>query len=48
VLVAAGGVTLANAAAVLAAGASVLGVAGALFGNDDPAGEFGRWVKELG
>jgi thiamine-phosphate pyrophosphorylase len=48
VLVAAGGVTLANAAAVLAAGASLLGVAGALFGNDDPAGEFGRWVKELG
>jgi thiamine-phosphate pyrophosphorylase len=48
VLVAAGGVTLANAAAVLVAGASVLGVAGALFGNDDPAGEFGRWVKELG
>jgi thiamine-phosphate pyrophosphorylase len=48
VLVAAGGVTLANAAAVLEAGASVLAVAGALFRNENPAKEFGRWVKELG
>jgi thiamine-phosphate pyrophosphorylase len=48
VLVAVGGVTLGNAAAVLEAGASVVAVAGALFRNDDPAGEFQRWVAELG
>ena len=48
VLVAVGGVTLANAAAVLEAGASVVAVAGALFRNADPAGEFRRWVAELG
>ena len=48
VLVAAGGVTLANAAAVLAAGASVVAVAEALFRNADPAGEFRRWLVELG
>jgi len=48
VLAAVGGVTLANAAAVLEAGASVVAVAGALFRNADPAGEFRRWVAELG
>jgi thiamine-phosphate pyrophosphorylase len=48
VLVAAGGVTLANAVAVLEAGADVVAVSEALFRNSDPAGEFGRWVKELG
>ena len=48
VLVAVGGITLANAAAVLQAGASVVAVAGALFRNADPAEEFGRWVAELG
>jgi thiamine-phosphate pyrophosphorylase len=48
VLVAAGGVALANAAAVLEAGASVLAVAGALFRSENPAKEFQRWVKELG
>ncbi|MGA2651594.1 MAG: thiamine phosphate synthase [Terracidiphilus sp.] len=48
VLVAVGGVTLANAAAVLEAGASVVAVAGALFRNVDPSGEFGRWMAELG
>jgi thiamine-phosphate pyrophosphorylase len=48
VLVAVGGVTLANAAAVLKAGASVVAVAGALFRNVDPTGEFRRWVAELG
>ncbi|MGA2850464.1 MAG: thiamine phosphate synthase [Terracidiphilus sp.] len=48
VLVAVGGVTLANASAVLEAGASVVAVAGALFRNTDPAGEFRRWVAELG
>ena len=47
VLVAVGGVTLANASAVLEAGASVVAVAGALFRNTDPAGEFRRWVAEL-
>ena len=48
VLVAVGGVTLANAAAVLEAGASVVAVAGALFRNADPAAEFRRWMAELG
>ncbi|MGD0735424.1 MAG: thiamine phosphate synthase [Terracidiphilus sp.] len=48
VLVAAGGVTLANAAAVLAAGADVVAVSEALFRNADPAGEFRRWMVELG
>lgn len=48
VLVAAGGVTLANAAEVLAAGANVLAVSEALFGCEDPAGEFRRWMAELG
>ncbi|MGD0891518.1 MAG: thiamine phosphate synthase [Terracidiphilus sp.] len=48
VLVAAGGVTLANASAVLEAGADVVAVSEALFRSADPAGEFGRWVKELG
>jgi thiamine-phosphate pyrophosphorylase len=48
VLVAAGGVTLANAVAVLEAGADVVAVSEALFRSADPAGEFGRWVKELG
>jgi thiamine-phosphate pyrophosphorylase len=48
VLVAAGGVTLANAAAVLAAGANVLAVSEALFGCEDPAREFQRWMLELG
>jgi thiamine-phosphate pyrophosphorylase len=48
VLAAAGGVTLENAAAVLAAGASVVAVAEALFRNADPAAEFRRWVVELG
>ena len=48
VLVAVGGVTLANAAALLEAGANVVAVAGALFRNVDPAAEFRRWVAELG
>lgn len=47
VLVGVGGVTLANAAAVIEAGANVVAVAGALFRNVDPAAEFRRWVKEL-
>lgn len=48
VLVAAGGVTLANAAAVLAAGASTVAVSAALFRTPDPAAEFRRWREELG
>ena len=47
VLVAAGGVTLDNAAAVLAAGASTLAVAGAIFRTADPAAEFRRWREQL-
>jgi thiamine-phosphate pyrophosphorylase len=48
ILVAAGGVTLANAAAVLEAGADVVAVSEALFKCADPAAEFRRWVAELG
>ena len=47
VLVAVGGVTLATAAEVLAAGASVVGVAAAIFRAADPAGEFRRWRAAL-
>ena len=47
VLVAAGGVTLENAPAVLAAGASIVAVAGALFRAADPAREFRRWRQQL-
>jgi thiamine-phosphate pyrophosphorylase len=47
VLVAVGGITLATAAAVLAAGANVLGVSAAIFCAADPAGEFRRWVVAL-
>ena len=48
VLVAAGGVTLTNAADVLKAGANVVAVSEALFRSGDPAGEFRRWMRELG
>jgi thiamine-phosphate pyrophosphorylase len=48
VLVAVGGITLATAATALAAGATVVAVAGALFRQPDPAAEFRRWVAELG
>ncbi len=47
VLVAAGGVTLANAAAVLEAGATTLAVAGAIFRSSDPSAEFRRWMRVL-
>lgn len=47
VLVAAGGITLETARAVLAAGASVVGVSAAIFRAKDPAGEFKRWVAAL-
>jgi thiamine-phosphate pyrophosphorylase len=48
VLVAIGGITLATAAEALAAGATVVAVAGAIFRQPDPAAEFRRWVAELG
>jgi thiamine-phosphate pyrophosphorylase len=47
VLVAAGGVTLEIAAAVLAAGANTVAVSAAIFGAVDPAREFRRWIEEL-
>jgi thiamine-phosphate pyrophosphorylase len=48
VLVAIGGITLATAAEALAAGASVVAIAGALFRQPDPAAEFRRWLGVLG
>jgi thiamine-phosphate pyrophosphorylase len=47
VLVAVGGVTLATAPAILAAGANVIAVAAALFRIADPAAEFRRWQAAL-
>jgi thiamine-phosphate pyrophosphorylase len=47
VLVAIGGITLERAAGVIAAGASVLAVAGALFRQPDPAAEFRKWMSVL-
>jgi thiamine-phosphate pyrophosphorylase len=48
VLVAIGGITLATAAEALAAGATLIAIAGALFRQPDPAAEFRRWMTELG
>jgi len=48
VLVAIGGITLATAAEALAAGATLVAIAGALFRQPDPAAEFRRWLAELG
>ncbi len=48
VLVAVGGITLAHAAEALAAGASMVAVAGGIFRQADPAAEFRRWMAELG
>jgi len=48
VLVAIGGLTLATAAEAFAAGATIVAIAGALFRQPDPAGEFRRWMAELG
>ena len=48
ILTAAGGVTLASAPAILAAGASAVAVAAAIFHAPDPAAEFRRWLKDLG
>jgi thiamine-phosphate pyrophosphorylase len=48
VLVAAAGITLETAGAVLEAGASTVAVAAALFSKEDPAAEFRRWAGALG
>jgi thiamine-phosphate pyrophosphorylase len=48
VLVAAGGVTFETAGAVLAAGANTVAVCEAIFRAPAPAGEFRRWMAELG
>lgn len=48
VLVAVGGITLATAPAALAAGATLVAVAGGLFRQPDPAAEFRRWMATLG
>jgi thiamine-phosphate pyrophosphorylase len=47
VLVAAAGITLETAPAVLAAGASVVAVSAAIFRHPDPAAEFQRWITAL-
>jgi thiamine-phosphate pyrophosphorylase len=48
VLTAAGGITLATASAVLAAGATSVAVSAAIFRAEDPVAEFRRWMEELG
>jgi thiamine-phosphate pyrophosphorylase len=48
VLVAVGGVTLEKAPEILAAGASLIGVSAAIFRAKDPAGEFQRWLHDVG
>jgi thiamine-phosphate pyrophosphorylase len=48
VLTAAAGITLATAPAVLAAGATAVAVAAAIFRAKDPAAEFRRWMAVLG
>lgn len=47
-LAAVGGITLATAAEALAAGATMVAIAGALFRQPEPAVEFRRWMAELG
>lgn len=47
VLVAIGGITLHSASEALAAGATVVAVAGALFRQPNPAAEFRIWAAEL-
>ena len=47
ILVAAAGITLATAPAVLAAGANTVAVSAAIFHAADPAAEFRRWLAEL-
>jgi thiamine-phosphate pyrophosphorylase len=48
VLVGVAGITLATAAAVLAAGADMVAVSEALFRQADPAVEYRKWAAELG
>jgi thiamine-phosphate pyrophosphorylase len=48
VLTAAAGITLETAPAVLAAGASAVAVAAAIFGTPDPAAELKHWIDHLG
>jgi len=48
VLVAAAGITLETAPAVLEAGATAVAVSAAIFRNRDPAAEFRRWAAVLG
>lgn len=47
-LVAIGGITLETAPAALAAGATVVAIAGALFRQADPVAEFRKWMAKLG
>jgi thiamine-phosphate pyrophosphorylase len=47
VLVAAAGITLETAPAILSAGADAVAVAAAIFRADDPAAEFRRWMVAL-
>jgi len=47
VLVAIGGITLATAPEALAAGASLVAVAGGIFRQPDPAAEFRKWLAAL-
>lgn len=46
-LVAAAGITLETAPAILAAGASTVAVAAAIFRTPDPIAELNRWLREL-
>jgi thiamine-phosphate pyrophosphorylase len=48
VLVAAAGITLDTAPAILKAGADVVAVSAAIFRAQDPAAEFSRWMETLG
>lgn len=48
VLTCAGGIELETAGQVLEAGATAVAVSAAIFRGPDPAGEFRRWVRELG
>lgn len=48
IITAAAGIKLENAASILAAGASTVAVAGAIFRAPDPAEEFRRWMAHLG
>ena len=48
ILTAAAGITLETAPTVLAAGASSVAVAAAIFRAEDPAAEFRKWMAALG